>query len=270
MARVPSEELEGAVYTPGSGYVNDPQLATHNLQRATEARGGRFLFNTSVVEILRRDGRVAGIALTGGERIEAPIVVNVAGPHSFVINRMAGVEEGMKIKTRALRHEVHIIPAPPEFDFEQEGFHTSDGDQAIYFRPESGNNILVGSEDPPCDPQVWVDDPDDYDRHVTRAQWEAQTYRLARRIPGIRIPNEPRGIVDLYDVSDDWIPIYDRSDLDGFYMAIGTSGNQFKNAGVVDQITEPLQDPGWLKSPARTRGCVLASAAALARQQRAG
>ena len=30
----------------------------------------------------------------------------------------------------------------------------------------------------------------------------------------------------MYDVSDDWIPIYDRTDLDGFYVAIGTSGNQ--------------------------------------------
>jgi sarcosine oxidase subunit beta len=33
-------------------------------------------------------------------------------------------------------------------------------------------------------------------------------------------------------VSDDWIPIYDRTDLDGFYVAIGSSGNQFKNAPV--------------------------------------
>ena len=42
-----------------------------------------------------------------------------------------------------------------------------------------------------------------------------------------------KGLVDLYDASDDWIPIYDRSALHGFYMAIGTSGNQFKNAPVV-------------------------------------
>jgi len=38
--------------------------------------------------------------------------------------------------------------------------------------------------------------------------------------------------VDLYDVSDDWIPIYDKTDLDGFYVAIGTSGNQFKNSHI--------------------------------------
>ena len=26
------------------------------------------------------------------------------------------------------------------------------------------------------------------------------------------------------------MPVYDRSDLKGFYMAVGTSGNQYKNA----------------------------------------
>jgi sarcosine oxidase subunit beta len=51
-------------------------------------------------------------------------------------------------------------------------------------------------------------------------------------MPSLEIPIEPKGLVSLYDVSDDWIPIYDRSALPGFYMAIGTSGNQFKNAGV--------------------------------------
>ena len=238
----PEAEIDGAIFTPGSGYVNDPQLATHNLQRAAESKGGSFMFRAQVGEVRRDRERVRGVTLTTGHEIDAPIVVNVAGPHSFVINRMAGVEGTMKVKTRALRHEVHHVPAPPDFDFEADGFHTSDGDTGIYFRPESGNHILIGSEDPDCDPRVWVDDPDRYDRHVTEAQWEAQVYRLARRIPTLRIPHERKGVVDLYDVSDDWIPIYDRSDLPGFYMAIGTSGNQFKNAPVVGHLMAELID----------------------------
>jgi sarcosine oxidase subunit beta len=238
----PSGQLEGAVFTPGSGYVNDPQLATHNLQRAAEAHGGMFRFREEVVEIRRNGERVGGVTLADGEKLNAPIVVNVAGPHSFLINRMAGVEAEMNVTTRALRHEVHHVPAPPDFDFESHGFHTSDGDTGIYFRPESGNNILIGSEDPDCDPRVWVEDPDRYDRVVTEAQWEAQVYRLARRIPTLRIPHERKGIVDLYDVSDDWIPIYDRSGLSGFYMAIGTSGNQFKNAPVIGHLMAELID----------------------------
>jgi sarcosine oxidase, subunit beta len=34
----------------------------------------------------------------------------------------------------------------------------------------------------------------------------------------------------VYDVASDWTPIYDRTSLEAFYVAIGTSGNQFKNA----------------------------------------
>jgi glycine/D-amino acid oxidase-like deaminating enzyme len=235
-----TEKIEGAIFTPESGYVNDPQLATHNLMRAAEAKGSEFMYNAEVSEIRRADGAVQGVTLKSGEEIDAPIVVNVAGPHSFVINRMAGVEEGMNIKTKALRHEVHHVPSPIGFNFEQDGWHTSDGDGSIYFRPEAGNTILVGSEDPDCDPMVWIDDPDDYNNELTEAQWKAQVYRLAKRIPDLTIPNQPRGIVDLYDVSDDWIPIYDKSDLKGFYMAIGTSGNQFKNAPVAGFVMSEL------------------------------
>jgi sarcosine oxidase subunit beta len=43
-------------------------------------------------------------------------------------------------------------------------------------------------------------------------------------------------------VSDDWIPIYDKSDLPGFYMAVGTSGNQYKNAPAVGRMMAELID----------------------------
>ncbi|MCP3976069.1 MAG: FAD-binding oxidoreductase [bacterium] len=228
----PTETLPSAVYSPAAGYISDPQLATHNLQRAAEAKGGEFLFNTEVADVRTADNRVLGVTLADGTEIDAPIVVNVAGPHSFVINEMAGVADSMEIKTRALRHEVHHLPSPDGLDFEDNGFLVGDDDLGTYFRPEVGNNILIGSQDPDCDPQEWVEDPDDYNRNVTRDQWHTQAYRLATRLPELGIPNQMKGIVDLYDVSDDWIPIYDKTDLGGFYLAIGTSGNQFKNAAV--------------------------------------
>jgi sarcosine oxidase subunit beta len=229
----PETVMPQALYEPGGGYVNDPQLATHNLQRAAEAKGATFRFRSEVESIDRANGRVSGVTLKSGERLLAPVVVNVAGPHSAMVNQMAGAVGDMLISTRPLRHEVHHIPSPPGIDFEHNGIHMSDGDSGIYCRPEVGNNILIGSEDPECDTREWVDDPDDYDEHVSQEQWEAQVLRLARRMPSLEIPMEPKGLVSLYDVSDDWIPIYDRSELPGYYMAIGTSGNQFKNACVV-------------------------------------
>jgi sarcosine oxidase subunit beta len=60
--------------------------------------------------------------------------------------------------------------------------------------------------------------------------------RLAQRIPNLGIPDSANGVVALYDVTEDWIPIYDKSDLPGFYMACGTSGNQYKNAPVAGKI----------------------------------
>ncbi|MDG2473984.1 MAG: FAD-binding oxidoreductase, partial [Paracoccaceae bacterium] len=71
-------------------------------------------------------------------------------------------------------------------------------------------------------------------------QWKTQVLRQAQRYPNLPISSEVRGVVSLYDVSDDWIPIYDKSDLPGFYMAIGSSGNQYKNAPVAGVIMSEL------------------------------
>jgi len=64
--------------------------------------------------------------------------------------------------------------------------------------------------------------------------------RATRRLPQLGVPLTKKGFADLYDVSDDWLPLYDKTDLLGFYVAIGTSGNQFKNAGVVGHCMAEL------------------------------
>ncbi len=232
--------VKSGVFFPTAGYISDPQLATHNLQRAAEAQGAEFRFNQEVVEICKTKGRISGVTLADGGRIDAPIVVNVAGPHSSIINDMAGALGDMKISTRALKQEVAHVPSPAGYDFGTDGLVVSDSDIGCYCRPETGNHILIGSEDPECDPREYVD-PDTYDRGFTE-QWTHQAQRLAQRIPSLGIPGSMRGAVDLYDVTVDWIPIYDKSSVPGFYMAIGSSGNQFKNAPVAGKMMAALID----------------------------
>ncbi|MEM1156172.1 MAG: FAD-dependent oxidoreductase [Pseudomonadota bacterium] len=232
--------LCGAVYFPTAGYVNDPQLTVHNLQCAAESHGARFRFNAQVASINHAGGRVQGVTLDDGDTLTAPVVVNAAGPHSAAINQLAGVLEDMSISTRALRHEVYYVPIPPSQNVEQHGFVIADSDVGCYSRPDVGDKLLVGSMDPECDPQQWIADPDTLDRNISGDQWKAQLYRMAQRMPDLPIPDRSSGVVDAYDVSDDWIPIYDRSSLDGFYMAVGTSGNQFKNAPMVGQLMAEL------------------------------
>lgn len=233
-----ADSVSGAVFFPRGGYVNDPKLSAQNVQHAAQANGATFRFNTEVTKILQEDNHVSGVELSDRSVIEAPIVVNVAGPHSSKINEMAGVASNMKMTTRALRHEVAHVPAPEGFT-EEKGIVSSDGDAHVYTRPEKGNNILIGSEDPECDEKEWVDDPDTFD-HNFSTQWRTMVMRAGQRFPKLGIPDTAKGVVALYDVSDDWMPIYDCSDLGGFYMACGSSGNQYKNAPVAGKIMTAL------------------------------
>jgi glycine/D-amino acid oxidase-like deaminating enzyme len=231
--------LDGAIHFPTAGYISDPALASHNLMRAAEAAGAEFLLGHTVTQIMRSGGRVSGVRLGDGEEIHTPVVVNIAGPASRQVNEMAGVTGDMTITTRALRQEVTHLPAPDGYYGDPDGLVVSDSDIACYTRPEQGGNLLIGSEDPPCDPKEWIADDTDYDRQFTE-QWRIQALRQAQRVPSLGIPSRMRGVVDLYDVTEDWIPIYDRSQLDGFYMACGSSGNQFKNAPIAGKLMAGL------------------------------
>lgn len=231
--------LTGALLTPDAGYVSDPQLAAHNLERAAEAAGGQFRFGAEVVAINRAGGAVTGVTLADGTSIGAPVVINVAGPHSRVINEMAGVAEAMAVTTAPMRQEVHVVPAPDSVDFEGGGFVMADDDVGYYCRPDLGNRMLIGSIEPVCDVLEWIDDADDYNPNISEL-WETQVLRANRRFPDLGMPHQRQGAVGVYDVSDDWMPIYDRTDLEGFFVAIGSSGNQFKNAGAAGQLMADL------------------------------
>ncbi|QUQ64708.1 NAD(P)/FAD-dependent oxidoreductase [Kutzneria sp. CA-103260] len=227
----------GAIYTPDAGYVTDPQLAARNLAAAAAAEGAEFRFRTVVASIERSD-RVEAVVLTDGTRISADVVVNAAGPWSGRVNEMAGVGGDFTIGVRPMRQEVSHVLAPEGGI----GPGIADMDLGTYFRGEVGGGLLIGGTEPECDPLPWLDDPDDANPNPTMAVFEAQVTRAARRLPGLVVPNRARGVVGVYDVADDWTPIYDRTDLPGFYVAIGTSGNQFKNAPVVGRLMATLID----------------------------
>jgi glycine/D-amino acid oxidase-like deaminating enzyme len=171
------------------------------------------------------------------------VVVNAGGPWSGAINRMAGVGSDFTVDTRPLRGEVHAIPAPPGLNPPGElGPCLGDPDLGYYLRPEPGGNALIGTMEPACDPLEWIDDPDTANLDRTAAGFERQVFRAARRFPLVTVPNQPVGIAGIYDVTPDWVPIYDRTDRKGFYVAIGTSGNQFKNAPLVGEFMAELVD----------------------------
>jgi len=226
----------GAFFTPDAGYVDDPRLAAANLMAAAQRHGARLLTHRNVTAVRRDGSRVAGVELDGLERIDTPVVVNAAGPWSGAFNRLAGIDGDFTVGVRPLRQEVHHVRYDANVPV------VADLDLGIYTRPTPGGGLLVGGTEPACDPLQWLGNPDDAGSDPTSEVFAAQVTRAARRLPELAVPNRPTGIVGVYDVADDWTPIYDRTALDGCYVAIGTSGNQFKNAPVVGRLMAQLID----------------------------
>jgi glycine/D-amino acid oxidase-like deaminating enzyme len=227
----------GAIYTRDAGYVTDPQLAAQNLAAAAAKEGAEFRFRAAVTAVVHGE-RVEAVELADGTRISADVVVNAAGPWSGRLNELAGVGSDFTVGVRPMRQEVsHVLASEGGV-----GPGVADMDLGTYFRGEVGGGVLIGGTEPDCDPLQWLDDPDDANPNPTMAVFEAQVTRAACRLPGLPVPNRARGVVDVYDVADDWTPIYDRTELPGYYVAMGTSGNQFKNAPVVGRLMATLID----------------------------
>jgi sarcosine oxidase subunit beta len=276
--------IDSAVYFPLTGYVSDPQLAARNLRDAALATGNAsFRYGATVTAITRAGGRAAGVALSDGSTVEARVVINAAGPHSSAVNALAfpePAENDMALTTRPMRQEVAHVRVPAHGSaWRGEGIVVTDVDSGIYFRPEPGGKLLIGSTEPECDrpSHRFPFDPEATypggDEAGLTEQWTNQVYRAALRMPSLPLPDaastqgavaydrrEPNSRtlpsaraqpadqeVDgcasrcrCYDVTEDWTPIYDKSALPGYFLAIGTSGNQFKNAGVAGRLVAEL------------------------------
>jgi len=227
----------GAIFTPNGGYIDDPLLATENLAQAAITAGVSFRFKSKVTAILKEGNKVIGVEVDGNEKILADIVINAGGPWSNRINELAGVGQDFTISVKPMRQEVHQINTPMNL---LPGPIIGDLDLGIYMRSTPTGSTLIGGTEPECDQLDWVDDVETVNLNRTKELFEAQVTRAARRLPALKIPNSPSGIAGVYDVAADWTPIYDRTDLDGFFVAIGTSGNQFKNAPMVGKLMTEL------------------------------
>ncbi|MDR2381574.1 MAG: FAD-binding oxidoreductase [Bifidobacteriaceae bacterium] len=243
----PSEEI-GAVYTPQAGFIDDPRLACENFANAARRAGAETVYLTRVVGISagRSGAGLWRLTLDSGAVIETPLVVNAAGPWSSELNALAGIGGEFAITTRPLRQEVHGVPAP-------EGFNppggigpcVADQDLGYYLHPEPSGSLQIGGTEPECDALDWVVGPvDAVDLNRTAELFEKQVTRAARRFPGLAIPPRPTGVAGVYDVATDWTPIYDKTDAPGFYVAIGTSGNQFKNGPLIGEFMNAIIETG--------------------------
>ncbi|MFQ5612049.1 MAG: NAD(P)/FAD-dependent oxidoreductase [Anaerolineae bacterium] len=207
-------------YDTRTGYC-DPYLTT-------TAYAGR----ARELGVTIRDGTpVTGLALNGATKIvqtpagnfESPVVVFAAGPWTRDLGRMIGLEFPYVIS----RHKVITLkidwPYPLDWPIVKD-LTTPD---KIYFRPETGGLVLVGTGDH-GDP---VEDPDALADQVDLAHIARIGALMSRRMPAFADAACTAGWTGPYDITPDWNPILGPlPGFEGFYVAVGFSGHGFKLA----------------------------------------
>jgi sarcosine oxidase subunit beta len=236
----PSGWLDGALYTPESGYVDDPALAVENLVDACRQAGGQMRWGAMVTGVRPLGSGRLGVVLDSGETMAATSVLCAAGPQSRRLLEACGVLSDFTVLPAPLRHDMFLAPVGAEVLGDARLTHLVDRDLGTNFRPEGDQALLGGSEEP----AGTVGDPAQSgwpsEERPDPALHDEVLLRLSRRIPGLGVPLRPRGTVGYYDVTDDWMPIYDRTCVPGLFVMAGTSGNQLKTAPVVGQLMAEL------------------------------
>ena len=220
-----------AAYEPQSGYA-DPYLTVTSYAQAAKRLGATIFQDTQVTGIRMAGGKVQGVDTTNSS-FDAPIVLNCTGAWGAQVAELAGVD----VAIDSCRVQVSMFRRPPG----EETVHpvVADFEQAIYFRPETGNLTLVGLIDPKeADAIV---DPDHYSENVSDDFVLESGERLVTCYPAMEQSQCIGGYASLYAITPDWHPIIDELPAgSGLYVCSGFSGHGFKLGPAVGLMVADL------------------------------
>ena len=218
------EDDELAAYEPGSGYA-DPFGTASGFMRAARDRGARLVQGADVTAIGVDGGRVTGVETTRGS-FAAPVIVNAAGGWAGRVAALAGLD----IPITTWRHDTGYLGAPASVA--RPIPVVIDNANAMYFRPEGSELVLIGLEDDggmggSPDRETAEADPDFRER---------ATERIIRRVPGLIDGTFRTSHSGQDGITPDQRPILGAvgaAGPDGFYLDCGHSGTGFKTAPAV-------------------------------------
>ncbi len=213
-------------YDTRAGYC-DPHLTTTSyVQRAKQ-------LGVSV----RTGTRVTHLELHGGHHhvhtnqgvIETPTIVLIAGPWT---NDIAGTV-GLRFPYEVSRHKVITLRIQPDYNLDWPTVKDLTTPTKIYFRPETGGVVLVGTGDH-GDP---IEDADQAsDDKVDLAHVDRIGALIAHRMPAFADAQYTAGWTGPYDITPDWNPIIGAvPGHAGLFVGVGFSGHGFKMAPTVGE-----------------------------------
>ena len=217
------DDIVGGAFCPTDGYAA-PYEVTVGYAAAARRLGVKIHEKREVTAILREGARVAGVQTPQGA-IQAPVVVNAAGPWGGMVGALAGVE----VPVKPYRRQIFITRPLPEFSTEPP--LTIDYHRSWYFRGEMGGCLFSGPKD-------------EESTFNTNVDWEHLAESVATavaRVPALEQAEINRGWAGSYDISPDNNAILGAvPELAGFYLATGHSGHGFMHGPVTGKLMAEL------------------------------
>jgi glycine/D-amino acid oxidase-like deaminating enzyme len=214
------EGVLGGAWTPDDGY-NNPTAASLIYARWAREQGAKFITHANVNEILIRNGSVSGIKSSKGD-FDFDLVVCAAGPWSNKVGTLVDLELPL-VHTKA---EVFILKTDDPLNYEfpilkyPNWYARSEG-RAVFvckshMAMDYGKAIETG---------VW--DPDELPLSGGTEEYffDFLTERLAESVPNLLDAQLVNDWLGYRSVTTDKLPIVGETDVEGFLVATGMSGN---------------------------------------------
>ncbi len=219
------DDVEVIGYDSFTGFA-DPYLTTTAYAKRARELG---------VDV-RTDTAVTGITLTGSSKtihttqgdFAAPVVIMAAGPWTNQLGAMIGVDFPFEVS----RHKVITLKIDQPYRLDWPIVKDLTIPEKIYFRPETGGVVLLGTGDH-GDP---IEDPDTLRDVVDDDHIEHMAAIIGHRMPPFAAAQVTAGWTGPYDITPDWNPIVGAvPGYDDLYVAVGFSGHGFKLAPTIGE-----------------------------------
>jgi glycine/D-amino acid oxidase-like deaminating enzyme len=210
------------LWEPDSGY-GDPVGVATGFAEAARRLGVRIEQQAEVTEVRVRGERARAVRLAGGDEI---------GLWSARVARLAGVDLPIVVG----RHPVFVVERDPSFGPAHAVYLDLAG--GAYLRPETGGLTLTGllTEDESRHPL----EPERLGEEAPLEEAEPVLARAVQALPRLAEARYRRGWAGAFDITPDWMPILDRSPVEGFWIAAGMSGHGFKLCPAVGEMMAAL------------------------------
>jgi sarcosine oxidase subunit beta len=217
-------DVKGGLFSPKSAHIN-PIVTMKLLARAAVRTGVEIREHCAATAIRTRAGVIEGVETDCG-RIDAPFVVDAAGPWAASVGKMVDVQ----IPVDPRRIQILLSEAiPPLYSHIWAG-------NSMYARQALSGQLHFGAMGPAWETGGWS-----IDRSVTLPTMQRIAGRMVELVPGLGEVRVLRSWAGVLAVSTDGVPIVGMCrEPHGFVIGTGFGGNGFVTGPAVGRIITDL------------------------------